>query len=1831
MSALAAFYKTTETELRNRIRRDHDLWLDKSGRLLYVCKWGAVPPDSTPESNSHQPLLISIAPEDTFRLHSRPGATKIIYLDFNGFDASTTSWGSDAIGRPFDLDGDPTTFSSSERTAIQNVWLRVMEDYSMYDIDVTTEDPGVEALRKVGSTDANYGIRVVIGGSSSDWFGSAAGGVAYVGSFNSSSDLPCWVWPAQLANSEKNIAEAASHEAGHTLGLSHDGADVNGVHTEYYGGQGNWAPIMGVGYGKPITQWSKGEYANANNTQDDLAVMLGYGAAYRPDDYGNTMGAAFPLSGVNFNVPGVIERTADIDFFTFQCGAGRLSFTSIPFQRGANLHMLLSLYDSGGSLITSANPADTSSGVSQATVTAVVPAGQYYLSIEGVGSGDPVSTGYSDYASLGQYTITGFVPSDSGWISTAPGVSYLWSDTSNWASNTLPWGVNAIARVNNNIAGDQAINLDTAVTLGQLYLGDADALNSFTLLNGGGSLTFASTAGPAWLVETPGASDTLSLDATLQTDLIVSNTGASHILLSGALGGTGGFTKAGTGTATMAALNTYSGKTVVDGGTLVINPVGTLPTTGSIEIRTNGILDGSTAPGGLTISGGQLLGGSGVVTGDVTVAVSGRVAPGNPGIPGTLHFNNGLTLASGSQLSFDLAADASVGGATNDLIQVNGGLTLAGTIAVDFNYLAGSLLTPGTYTLITYAGPLSGGATNFTATSATNRYLITFDDSVPGQIQIHVSGNPVALTWHGDNSLNRWDVGAATNWIDNLTLAPTMFYELDTVFFDDTGSTSPSLNLLGTLQPSGVTVSNNNTYTFGGTGKISGKSSLLKQGAGLLALNTANDFVGPLVVDGGTLKAGNAAAFGDTNNTLAVNSGATLDVNGLSVGSRLVSVRGIGVTGAGAIINSSATTQSNALRFVTLTSDTTFGGTGGWDVRANPTASFIGNNFNLTKTGGNEVWLAGIGATGLGDITVNQGLLGIQGSTTLGDTTKTITLASGASFAMRDLNFTINKRLVMTSANLLNQTADNVFSGPVTLNGTNTINSTSILTLQGVVSGVGAINKTGPGILALTAANNYVGNTIISGGTLVVKNATSLGTTNAGTMVATGGRLDVNGINLGGEPITIQGTGIGNAGAIINNGAAQQNALRFLTLSGSATIGGISRWDLRASPTASITGNNFALTKSGPNEIWLVDAGPSGLASITINEGILGIQGSTTLGNAAAGLSVNSGATLGIWGTGTNALNKSMSLSTGHISNQNGSNVFVGNVSMSGSNLVDISSATTLMMTGPLSGTGSLRLGSPGLFILAANNTYTGPTTVSSGTLQFGAGSGLGQPGNGSITNNATLTFYRNNSFTVGNVITGTGLLNHGVIDAANPFMGSVLTLTGNNSFTGNTVIYGNGNFIAINNDNAIGRGNLVLNGNNNGNSWTGIRSADANLRTITNNVQFGAGNLYAFGAAGTGDLLFNGATITSSSADKTLSISNNTTTINNAISSSNRLLKNGPGTLLLAGNNTFNGLVINQGTVRVDSEPRLGSNPGGFNSAQLTLDGGTLENSASMAIDDSNRGITLGSGSGTFLVDPATTLTVANTITGPGGLVKSGAGTLSLNALNTFLGATTNSAGTLIVNGRVAGPVVTLNGSTLTGNGTIMGALLVLPGSTLAPGPSLGTLSVSNTVNLLGNTIMEVDANSHSSDVLNASNIVMGGTLSISNLNGSFAAGDAFKLFAAPVATGSFTTIVPANPSPSLAWDTSTLTTDGTIRVVPNVPQFSAVTVVPGGIVLAGTRGTPGGTFYVLQSTNVAAPLNLWTTTSTNSFDLSGNFRITNAINPSLSRLFYLISAQAP
>lgn len=407
LPAVAQKYRKTSSELRRLLLEDPTLHVDEADNLLYI-------DDATEEAptfDSAAPTAAAAAPfayDQTFKLHSRPGSNRVIYLDFDGYITSNTQWntsytsGQPINSAPFSIDADPNTFNTQEQDAIQYIWQRVAEDYAPFDVDITTEDPGNAAIYRSASSDLVYGTRAVI--SPTNFTGSSIGGVAYVGAFNGTgtSYKPAFIMTSGLGNNEKNIAEATSHEVGHNLGLSHDGkTNADGTTTGYYSGQGDWAPIMGVGYYKSVTQWSKGEYPGANQLQDDLAVMQTYGISLIADDYGDTRPAAKVLSGANVSASGVITTRNDVDVFQFSTGDGNVAFNINPAPRGGNLDIQAQISDAQGNVITTVNPAGL-----PATVNQYLSAGVYYLTIDGVGAGD-AATGYSDYASIGQYSFTG--------------------------------------------------------------------------------------------------------------------------------------------------------------------------------------------------------------------------------------------------------------------------------------------------------------------------------------------------------------------------------------------------------------------------------------------------------------------------------------------------------------------------------------------------------------------------------------------------------------------------------------------------------------------------------------------------------------------------------------------------------------------------------------------------------------------------------------------------------------------------------------------------------------------------------------------------------------------------------------------------------------------------------------------------------------------------------------------------------------------------------------------------------------------------------------------------------------------------------------------------------------------------------------------------------------------------------------------------------------------------------------------------------------------------------------------------------------------------------
>lgn len=355
-------------------------------------------------------------------LHSNPGSDRVIYLDFNGMTVQGTYWNSvyhsnQAIHAPaFDLDGNINSFNQAEIDQITEVWQRVSEDYAPFDIDVTTEEPpasafaaGSRAIRVLISSNVDH---AQLGGDGTDWYADA-GGVARVGSWQYTNDTPAWVFSNLLLGSAKNVAESASHEAGHAFGLTHDGTSTGQT---YYAGHGSgatsWAPIMGSAYDNAVTQWSRGEYHNSNNTQDDLAIITqsANGVDYRADDHADNRADASliqPLFGSrSVGASGLISTGSDIDYFAFDIGSGALHLTINPAAVGANLDIRARLYNASGSVIATSSP----SSQLGASFDLTLSAGRYYVSVEGVGHGSAGSSGYSDYASLGAYHLVGSIP-----------------------------------------------------------------------------------------------------------------------------------------------------------------------------------------------------------------------------------------------------------------------------------------------------------------------------------------------------------------------------------------------------------------------------------------------------------------------------------------------------------------------------------------------------------------------------------------------------------------------------------------------------------------------------------------------------------------------------------------------------------------------------------------------------------------------------------------------------------------------------------------------------------------------------------------------------------------------------------------------------------------------------------------------------------------------------------------------------------------------------------------------------------------------------------------------------------------------------------------------------------------------------------------------------------------------------------------------------------------------------------------------------------------------------------------------------------------------------
>jgi len=356
-------------------------------------------------------------------LQSLPGSNNVLFIDYWGGVVTGSRWtanynNGNPINYPaYDLDGNPASFSANERHHMYTAWAEAAEDYAPFDINVTTNI-------SVFNASSNRSRIVVTRDQSwlTDNINVTIGGIAGIGTFgdNTNDNNVGWTFNAGWST----MGMTHSHESGHQMGLSHDGV-INVA--SYYGGHNNWGPVMGAPFGADYVQWSKGEYSNADRTQDDIAMIKGK-LGQIADDVGNNNGAAKSLNISNSDFIGQIRPKGltgnlDTDVFSFQQGVNSevtvgvrpLFESNNPAKTGANLSFRAQLRDSLGNSIAQKAPATIPSDNIFSFKQNLSP-GTYYLTVKGESANSNPSTGFSEYGNGGFYQVS----VSGGFLSAAP-------------------------------------------------------------------------------------------------------------------------------------------------------------------------------------------------------------------------------------------------------------------------------------------------------------------------------------------------------------------------------------------------------------------------------------------------------------------------------------------------------------------------------------------------------------------------------------------------------------------------------------------------------------------------------------------------------------------------------------------------------------------------------------------------------------------------------------------------------------------------------------------------------------------------------------------------------------------------------------------------------------------------------------------------------------------------------------------------------------------------------------------------------------------------------------------------------------------------------------------------------------------------------------------------------------------------------------------------------------------------------------------------------------------------------------------------------------------
>ena len=438
----------------------------------------------------------------------------------------------------------------------------------------------------------------------------------------------------------------------------------------------------------------------------------------------------------------------------------------------------------------------------------------------------------------------------------------------------------------------------------------------------------------------------------------------------------------------------------------------------------------------------------------------------------------------------------------------------------------------------------------------------------------------------------------------------------------------------------------------------------------------------------------------------------------------------------------------------------------------------------------------------------------------------------------------------------------------------------------------------------------------------------------------------------------------GAAGTVTVSGTIGVHSITFNTGGYTLTGGTLTLQGL--TPTISSTGALSTIRSVVGGSAGMVKGGTGTILLTGANT----YSGTTTISDGT--LQVGSGGTTGTLGTGAVVNNAGLTFSR----------------------------SNTLTVGNGISGTGTVTKTGSGTTIFTGANSYSGTTTISTGTLQVGNGGTTGTLGTGAVVNNATVTFNRSDGVTVGNPMTGTGrIVKMGtgttILTGANSYGGTTTisagTLqVGNGGTTGTlgigAVAVANTGTLSFNRSDAVTVGNVISGAGRVIQMGPGTTTFVA-ANTYSGTTTISAGVLQV-GSGGTTGTLGTGAVVNNGGLTFNRS---NTVTVANAISGTGTVTKAGTGTTIFTGANTYSGTTtISTGTLQVGSGGTTG-----------TLGTGAVVNNAGLTFSRSN------------------TLTVGNSISGTGTVTKTGSGTTIFTGANSYSGTTTISTGTLQVGQR--------------------------------------------------------------------------------------------------------------------------------------------------------------------------------------------------------------------